>query len=81
MPTFRTKKATTKAVITMAVNLKILRNRKGFSQQEVAKMIGIKQTRLGHWETGFASPDYTMLVKMCDLYGYEDIYKMLTEVI
>lgn len=77
----RTKKATATETKNLAINLHKLRYRKGLSQSEVAGSLGIAQNRLGHWETGFASPDYTMLVKLCDLYEYRDIYKMLTEVV
>lgn len=77
----RTKKATATETKNLAVNLRILRDRTGLSGPAVAARLGINSSRLGHWETGLASPDYTMLVRLCDLYGFTDVYRMLTEVV
>lgn len=77
----RTKKAAATETKNLAINLRILRDRTGLSGPAVAARLGINPNRLGHWETGFASPDYTMLVKLCVLYDYKDIFKMLTEVV
>lgn len=65
----------------LATNLGKLRRQQGLSGEQAAARIGIKRTRLGHWETGVAAPNLEMIRRLCDLYGYKDIYKLITEVI
>ena len=49
--------------------LKVAREAKGFTQKQVAELIGRKQQIIGHWETGYAQPDANTLFELCDIYG------------
>lgn len=59
-------------------NLKALRNRAGYTQQQVAKLLGKNiQDRLSHWERGTAIPSIQNILALCKLYkvSVEEIYK------
>lgn len=49
-------------------NLKLLRNRKGMLQEDVAKYLGLTRPAYSHYETGKRIPDAEMLEKLADLY-------------
>lgn len=49
-------------------NLKLLRNRKGMLQEDVAKYLGLTRPAYSHYETGRRIPDAEMLEKLADLY-------------
>ena len=53
----------------MKVSLKALRVNSGFSQNDVAKRIGVTKKTVGNWEKGITSMDIDKLMKICDLYG------------
>lgn len=56
--------------------LRELRNSKGYTQQQVADMLGLKnKSTLGSWEVGKSEPDGYTLLKLCSIYEVEDIYK------
>lgn len=44
------------------------RNRAGYSQDDVARKLGIDQSSVAYWETGKNLPRASMLVKLADLY-------------
>lgn len=52
-----------------SVRLKELRLQHGFSQEELAKRIGIKQSSYSDWETGKCKPNYEGLEKIADFFG------------
>ena len=50
-------------------NLKILRKRKGVSQQEVAEFLGVARSAYGFYESGKRGLSAEMLSKLSDYYG------------
>ena len=52
-----------------SVRLKELRLQHGFSQEELAEKIGIKQNSYGDWENGKCKPNYEKLEKIADFFG------------
>ena len=56
--------------------LRTLRNRRGFTQQQVADLLGLKnKSTLGSWEVGKSEPDGYTFLKLCRLYQVENIYE------
>lgn len=56
--------------------LRSLRNRRGFTQQQVADLLGLKnKSTLGSWEVGKSEPDGYTFLKLCRLYQVENIYE------
>lgn len=61
--------------------LRGLRNAKGYTQQQVADMIGLKnKSTLGSWEVGKSEPDGYTLLRLCKIYDVEDIYLAFEDV-
>ena len=52
-----------------SVRLKELRLQYGFSQEELAEKIGIKQNSYSDWENGKCKPNYEKLEKIADFFG------------
>lgn len=50
-------------------NLKFLRKRKGLSQTEISRDLGINVSTYNAWETGQNIPRDEMKVKIADYYG------------
>ena len=60
--------------------LKRLRNAKGYTQQQAADMLGLtSRSTLGSWEAGKSEPDAYTFLRLCSLYGVEDMYKTFGE--
>ena len=58
----------------LGARLRELRNNKGFTQQHVADQLGLKnKSTLGSWEVGKSEPDAFTFLKLCRLYGVENI--------
>ncbi len=51
------------------VQLKLLRENQGLSQQELADRLGIRQSTVGMWENGTNKPRNSTLVKIADYFG------------
>ncbi len=61
--------------------LRELRYSKGYTQQQVADMLGLKnKSTLGSWEVGKSEPDGYTFLKLLNLYEVEDVYKAFGEV-
>ena len=67
-------------------SLKKYRDRMGYSQKEVARILGFKSAgRLSRWERGLAMPSVENLLKLSFLYStlpaqlYSDHWQELTE--
>lgn len=45
---------------------------RGWTQDFVAKQIGVKKTSVSMLETGQRKPSYDVLVKLLDLFEYDD---------
>lgn len=52
-----------------AERLKKLRTDKGLSQEDLAKVVGVKQQTIGGWETGRTEPDHQITCKLADFFG------------
>lgn len=50
-------------------NLALLRNIKGFSQEQVAQRIGVSRQAYAKWENGATVPDVEKCASLADLYG------------
>lgn len=49
--------------------LKLLRKKHGYKQDEIAAMLGVKNSAVSKWECGRTMPDAEALVFLADLYG------------
>ena len=56
-------------MIRMMNQLKLMRNRKGMTQEEVAEQVGVSRQAVAKWEKGDTLPDVESCVKLADLYG------------
>ena len=54
---------------TMKFTLKTIRNLKGYTQEEAAKLIGISVDTRGNYERGKSYPDIPVLKKIESVYG------------
>lgn len=52
-----------------SVRLKELRLQHGFSQQEIAELLGVKRNTYSDWENGKCKPNYEKLEKIADFFG------------
>ena len=58
----------------LGARLRELRNNKGFTQQQVADYLGLKnKSTLGSWEVGKSEPDAFTFLKLCRFYGVDHI--------
>ncbi len=58
-------------------NLKAIRISAGYTQKQVAALLGLKcEDRLSHWERGSAMPSTVNLLKLLKIYGIniQDVY-------
>lgn len=56
--------------------LRRLRNENGYTQQQVADMLGLKnKSTLGSWEVGKSEPDGYSFLRLMQLYNVKDIYE------
>lgn len=55
--------------------LKYIRNEKGISQKELAKILNIAQTTLSGYETNYSNPTYEIIEKIAKICDYEIIFK------
>lgn len=62
-----------------ASNVKKLRQQRGYSQERLAKKIGVKRSLIGAWEEQRSWPTFENLFQLCDLFGNMDSRKFLTE--
>lgn len=51
-----------------------LRVKRGWTQEQVAEMLGIKRARYNSWENGIAKPDIDFVDKLADLYKVTSDY-------
>jgi transcriptional regulator with XRE-family HTH domain len=61
--------------------LRNLRNEHNLTQQQVANMLGLKnKSTLGSWEVGKSEPDGYTFLKLCSLYGVDNIYDTFNDI-
>lgn len=63
---------------TLSTKLSRMRNKKGFSQDEVAAKLNVSQPAYHKWETGLTRPTNENLAKICDLFEI-DIEELLDD--
>lgn len=56
-------------MITMVNQLKLMRTRKGMTQEQVAEQVGVSRQAVAKWEKGESLPDIESCVHLADLYG------------
>lgn len=60
--------------------LRELRNARGYTQQQAADLLGLKnKSTLGSWEVGKSEPDGYTLLRLCKIYEVMDIYAAFGE--
>ena len=52
-------------------NIKILREKMGLSQEEVAKYLGIKREMISYYETGYRKVPLEIMEKLAEFYGVD----------
>ncbi len=59
-------------------NLAVLRKKKGLTQMQLAKLIGVSTSTVAMWETGRRKPDYHTIAKLRDFFavGFEQLLGM-----
>ena len=57
-------------------NFRKLRKQSGFSQKQVANMLGIRQSNVSDWENDVSRPDYEKLIALSELYEVS-LYELL----
>ena len=62
------------AVKIFSGKLKMLRESKGITQAEFAKIIGVAQQTVGSWEKGNSAPNYEILKKIADYFNVSADY-------
>lgn len=58
--------------------IKNLREKAGYTQTELAKMMGLRQSTIAMWETGRTKPKVDNLIKLCKILNCS-IEKILKE--
>lgn len=51
--------------------LRKLRKEKGYTQEELAEIMGVSNRTVSRWETGSNMPDISILVELADYYGVD----------
>lgn len=59
-------------------NLLFLISQKNMTYLEFASDANIERHRVERWLKAICFPKYTMMVQLCEYFGYYDIYKLLT---
>lgn len=59
--------------------LKELRNKYGYSQQELANILFVNQTAVSQWERGVTTPNKASLAKLCELFHVSADYLLEIE--
>ena len=55
--------------IIIGENIRQLRNQKGWTQVELAKQVGVRQTQINNYEHGASAPSIPVLKKLSELFG------------
>ena len=54
--------------IKFAENLKILRNARKLTQEELGKALGVDKRTVSSWETGISEPNLHTIAKICEFF-------------
>ncbi len=60
-------------------NMRSLRLSRNLTIKEASGALGIPYNTYYMYENKPIQPNFDMLIKICDLYNYKDIYKLITE--
>lgn len=60
-------------------NLKQKRKEKGFTQEIISERLKIKRSRYAAWEEARAFPAPSMLIRICEVLGVDDLYLFLSK--
>lgn len=63
----------------LCVTMRRLRIQSRLTTEEVSKMTGIPQSTLSHWENGCGRPEPLSFLRLCKLYGVNDVYDTFGE--
>ena len=61
----------------IAERLQELRKRAGYSQEQVAEMLGISRQAISKWESGQGNPEIDNVVKLTEIYNVSADYILL----
>jgi SOS-response transcriptional repressor LexA len=57
-----------------------LRKINGFTQQQLAGLVGVGKTTISNWEVGYSSPDTDNIQKLCDIFDVTSDYLFMDEI-
>lgn len=52
----------------IGTRLRDLRRKRGYTQSEVAKKIGVSRSSVANWEQGYRAPDFLSIKHLCRIY-------------
>lgn len=55
--------------MTLGQRLYEMRRQKGFSQEQVAEVLGVTRQTVSKWETDQTTPDFDKILPLCELYN------------
>ncbi len=55
--------------------LRKIRESSGFSQQQLAQKLGVSQTTVSGYETGYSRPNIDMIVKIANICEYDLLFQ------
>ena len=63
--------------MSFAVKIKEARKNMGYTQQELADILGIHRTCIAHYERGTATPPFSRINRLCEVLhiSYRDLFK------
>ena len=53
----------------LIMDLKVIRIKKGISQEKLAKQIGVTRASITNWEKGTTYPSIDIILQVCDVLG------------
>jgi transcriptional regulator with XRE-family HTH domain len=65
--------------MTFGDKVKKLRKGKGFSQQELAKLVGVHYSHIGRYERGDSEPSIATVKKIAEVFGVSTDYLLFDE--
>ena len=63
--------------MSIAERLQDLRKKAGYSQEQVAEMMGISRQAISKWESGQGNPEIDNVVKLTEIYNVSTDYILL----
>ncbi len=61
----------------IAERLQELRKKAGYSQEQVAELLGISRQAISKWESGQGKPELDNIIKLTEMYGVSTDYIIL----